>query len=60
MIMKVKTPGSQKDCPAAVEEGAEGKGVGRGKGGERMRVQARSKFESTAPKARSRSEKAWL
>jgi len=31
----VKTPGSQKDSPAAAEEGAEGMGGGRGEGGER-------------------------
>jgi len=35
MIMIVKTPGSQKGSPTAAEEGAEGKGGGRGDGGER-------------------------
>jgi len=55
MIMIVKTPGSQKDSPVAAEEGAEGRAGGRGEGGERRRVQARSTLESTTPKARSRS-----
>jgi len=36
MMMIVKTPGSQKGSPAAAEEeGAEGRGGGRGEGGER-------------------------
>jgi len=35
MIMIVKTPGSQMGSPAAAEEGAEGRGGGRGEGGER-------------------------
>jgi len=54
--MIVKTPGSQKGSPAAAEERAEGRGGGRGEGGERRRVQARSKLESTAQKVRSRSK----
>ena len=33
--MIVKTLGSQKGSPAAAEEGAEGRGGGRGEGGER-------------------------
>jgi len=31
----VKIPGSQKGSPAAAEEGAKGRGGGRGEGGER-------------------------
>jgi len=36
--MIAKTPGSQKGSPATAEEGAEGRGGGRGEGGERRRV----------------------
>jgi len=57
MIMIVKTPASHKGSPAAAEEGAEGRGGGRGEGGERRRMQAMSTCESTAPKMRSRSRK---
>jgi len=34
MIMIVENPGSQKGSPAAAEEGAEGRGGGRGEGGD--------------------------
>ena len=53
--MIVKTPKSQKGSTVPAEERAEGRGGGRGEGGKRRRVQARSTLESTAPKVRSRS-----
>ena len=53
--MIVKTFGSQMGSPALVEEGGEAMEGGRGEGGERSEVQARSLLMSTAQKARSRS-----
>jgi len=55
MIMIVKTPGSQMGSSAAAEGGGEAMGGGRGEGGEKIEVQARSSLTSTAPKVRSRS-----
>ena len=55
MFFCYESPGSQKGSPTAAEEGAEVRGGGSGEGGERRRLQVRSMFESTMPKARSRS-----
>ena len=52
MIMMVKTSRFQKGSPAAVEEGGEGRGGGRGEEGGSI---SRSTLESMASKARSRS-----